>query len=399
VFTEIAQSTNAASDLIADLKSTDVIDLTAIDADTGTAGVQAFHLTHGFSGDAGELVLTYDAGADVTRIQGDVDGDGQADFTILAAGDQSGFTRFAPTSDVSFDATLKGADGDDILAGTGLRELIIGLGGDDVLSGLGGDDKLVGGAGDDQLLGGSGQDTLDGGGGFDTVQGGSGDDLILLSNADGLVDGGSGYDIASFAEARFGVAASTGPAAAAEVLTGVEQLVGSAFADQLILTGKHEAAYGGGGTDVLVGADRSMLDGGAGDDSLTAGLHSQLDGGAGDDRLISWRADVQLTGGDGADVFAFAGAPGAGGGDSDLITDLDSTDTIDLSAIDADVSAVGDQAFILVSTLDGHAGEAALAYDAGADETALLLDTDGDGSADITIRLSGDHHDVTNFVL
>lgn len=82
-----------------------------------------------------------------------------------------------------------------------------------------------------------------------------------------------------------------------------------------------------------------------------------------------------------------------------MIGDLAGEDVIDLSTIDANTAVSGDQAFTLVSALDGHAGQAALVYDAGADETALELDTNGDGTADVTIRLGGDHHDFANFVL
>jgi hypothetical protein len=58
-----------------------------------------------------------------------------------------------------------------------------------------------------------------------------------------------------------------------------------------------------------------------------------------------------------------------------------------------------DQAFVLVASLDGHAGEAALSYDAGADMTTLMLDTDGDGQANWTVLLDGDQTGFTNFVL
>jgi hypothetical protein len=47
-----------------------------------------------FSHNFGELVIRYDAGNDVTLIQGDVDGDGQADFTIKADGDHHDFSSF-----------------------------------------------------------------------------------------------------------------------------------------------------------------------------------------------------------------------------------------------------------------------------------------------------------------
>lgn len=86
VFTKISDSTVAGSgrDTIYDFvgASGDCIDLTAIDANTKVAGDQAFSFigTAGFSGKASEL--RYDQKATGDYIYGDVNGDGQADFSI-----------------------------------------------------------------------------------------------------------------------------------------------------------------------------------------------------------------------------------------------------------------------------------------------------------------------------
>jgi Ca2+-binding RTX toxin-like protein len=93
VFHSVADS-GAAADIIMDLEATDSIDLHAIDADTGTSGDQAFHLVGGFSGAAGELVVVYTGGDDLTLILGDTDGDGDADLEIHASGDRTAFTNF-----------------------------------------------------------------------------------------------------------------------------------------------------------------------------------------------------------------------------------------------------------------------------------------------------------------
>jgi Ca2+-binding RTX toxin-like protein len=77
----------AAADRIANFDNVvDRIDLSAIDADSGTAGDQAFAFIGGaaFSGAAGELRVHYD-GVD-TWIQGDFTGDGVADFEIVVSG-------------------------------------------------------------------------------------------------------------------------------------------------------------------------------------------------------------------------------------------------------------------------------------------------------------------------
>jgi len=49
--------------------------------------------------------------------------------------------------------------------------------------------------------------------------------------------------------------------------------------------------------------------------------------------------------------------------------------------------------------LNGHAGQAALIYDAAHGVTELQLDVDGDAQADAVVLLAGDHRDFTNFAL
>ncbi|HMC92055.1 MAG TPA: RTX toxin, partial [Allosphingosinicella sp.] len=72
-------------------------DLHLIDADTTTAGDQAFSFigANAFGNHAGELRAEFANG--VWTVQGDVDGDGNADFTILvttANGHQMASTDF-----------------------------------------------------------------------------------------------------------------------------------------------------------------------------------------------------------------------------------------------------------------------------------------------------------------
>lgn len=60
----------------------DRIDLRQIDADTTRSGNQAFRIVGALSGRAGELAVRFDG--TFTRIEGDLNGDGQADFALLA---------------------------------------------------------------------------------------------------------------------------------------------------------------------------------------------------------------------------------------------------------------------------------------------------------------------------
>lgn len=242
----------------------------------------------------------------------------------------------------------------------------------DVLHGLGGGDLLIGHDGRDLLDGGTGDDTLVGGLGADTLS------------------GGAGSDTASYADAAKGVrvdlSITTGQntsGAGTDTLVSIENLDGSAFAD--ILTGNAKA-------NTLTGeAGKDRLIGGAGDD--------HLDGGQGADKLTGGAGADVMTGGVGKDIFVFLDLSDSTKQHADLITDLTNADRIDLHTIDANANVAGNQAFHLVSTLSGHAGEAALSFSSKTGLTSLSLDVDGDGKADMVITMTGDHHDFTNFTL
>jgi hypothetical protein len=92
-----------------------------------------------------------------------------------------------------------------------------------------------------------------------------------------------------------------------------------------------------------------------------------------------------LQGGADNDTFVFDSETAA---DGDLISDYQPGDTIDLSAIDAILGSANDN-FTLVSALSGTAGELALSDDGS--DTFLDGDTNGDGTADFRIQLTGVH--------
>ena len=94
-----------------------------------------------------------------------------------------------------------------------------------------------------------------------------------------------------------------------------------------------------------------------------------------------------LRGGLGADVFLFKTLAEGG----DLLRGFSAAegDRIDISAIDADTSRRGNQAFHFVDTFTGHAGEATLKA-AGGCRTLLTLDVDGDGASDFRLTFLGE---------
>ena len=74
-------------------------------------------------------------------------------------------------------------------------------------------------------------------------------------------------------------------------------------------------------------------------------------------------------------------------GQEDTILDLTSRDRIDLSRIDADLTAPGDQAFAFIGTaaFGGAAGE--LRYEAMGEDLLVSADADGDGVADLAVKV------------
>lgn len=194
---------------------------------------------------------------------------------------------------------LCGSDFADVLTGDALDNRLLGNEGDDILNGGAGVDRLYGGSDDDVISGGDGNDLLNGGDGADTLSGGAGEDQASYQE--------SGEAVVVSLATGFGF----GGEAEGDVLDGIENLTGSAFADTLTGDALVNRLSGNGGDDVIFG--------GGGDDKIYGGAGAdQIDGGAGDDWLV---------GGAGSDRFVF----GLGWG-ADIIGDFeDGIDVIDLS--------------------------------------------------------------------
>ena len=227
-----------------------------------------------------------------------------------------------------------------------------------------------------------------GGGGNDTMSGGAGDDLLDGQLGNDVLNGGIGAD------------------QLVDGLGGDDRLVGGDGNDQLNAQRFTTASS--------VNDDQITLDGGAGNDQLfhsSAGPQDALLtvlGGAGDDQVVMGEAaGVTVTGGAGADTIDSLAADTLAiylaVGDStaaaaDRMLNLDNSWTLDLSAIDANTGAAGNQAFTLVGALSGAAGQLAVRYDSGTDTTWIEGDVDGDGVADLAISAEHDHSGFNNFV-
>jgi Ca2+-binding RTX toxin-like protein len=198
---------------------------------------------------------------------------------------------------------LHGSSNDDILVGDDGTNELLGSGGNDSLKGGGGGDHLFGEWGDDVLNGGAGGDVLDGGDGFDTADYGGSDAPVIVSLLAKSAQGGH---------------------ANGDTLKHIENLSGSAHGDTL---------EGNNAGNVLSGKD--------GDDTLN--------GASGADRLIGGAGRDTLTGGNQGDTFVWWSTTETSkeAAYADVITDFNfaQNDRIDLSLIDADIYAAGNQAF------------------------------------------------------
>ena len=171
-------------------------------------------------------------------------------------------------------------------------------------------ENAIGGAGDDTIIGNDADNVLTGAAGADVLNGGAGADVL---------DGGAGVDTADYSTSSAGVTIrlwnGTGQYgdAQGDTLSGIENLIGSNFADSL--QGEHGVNnhfIGGAGNDSLYGVGGSdTLDGGAGNDTLFGGADADmLIGGTGNDTFVI--AAGQASG----DVIADFAGNGAAAGDT-----------------------------------------------------------------------------------
>jgi Ca2+-binding RTX toxin-like protein len=253
----------------------------------------------------------------------------------------------------------------------------------------------------------SGADFVQGGDGLDWLFGHDGDDVLCGAAGTNLIDGGDGDDTATYAggscdyrifrnpEGLIQVDVVTGDGEdpmvlGSDVLIGVEHLH---FETDLVTVDAGDVPdLGTSGADLVTGTARpDLLLGQEGDDELL-GLAGDdiLMGGDDADLLVGGSGVDSLTGNSGADVYAFCDGDSGLGAEADRILDFATGgDAIDLSAMDADLCASGDQAFVFVAgaAFSGLAGE--LRYGCDGNDTWLQGDVDGDCAADFEIVLSG----------
>jgi Ca2+-binding RTX toxin-like protein len=285
----------------------------------------------------------------------------------------------------------------------------------DVLIGTAGDDNIVAFAGDDVATGGAGADAISAGEGADFVSGGDGRDVVFAGAGDDQVFGGGQADVI------YGDA-------------GADRIFGDGGNDLINAGAGDDAVFGGAGNDLIVaeigdGNDVYFGDegvGGTGIDTLdisaatanvTVNLGSgplsngtvsssqtgndtiwgieNINTGSGSDTITASNAVNVMNGGAGNDTFKFTSASAA---DGDTIAGFEPGDRIDLTAIDANLGAAGDQSFTLVTgAAFTAAGQLAVSFETRADGnfTVVQGNIDGNTDADFKIEVAG-HQNLTS---
>lgn len=233
----------------------------------------------------------------------------------------------------------------------------------------------------EDLIGSGYGDTLTGSGAFNTIDGYWGNDVITGGPGGDDLDGWIGTDTLAYraSDMRVVINLLTGSASGGDAqgdqFSNFENVDGSELNDSLTGDDTANRLRGFGGHDAI--------NGGIGDDTLY--------GGNGNDLLFGNAGADHLYGGAGADRFIFrttAESTNAAGG-RDTIYDFVARqgDRIDLSAIDANSAASGNQTFtfIGVAAFSGASGQLRIRVDAS--DTFVFGDINGDRVADFTIQL------------
>ena len=253
----------------------------------------------------------------------------------------------------------------------------------------GGSDFLILGYGDNVVHCGAGNDRIDLGIGRVEYYGEAGNDQIAVRSATGgSANGGRGVDtIESYDSVNL---------AAGWALTYSGDRVEISNFENITLVGAAEGAVARGDDknnvlDCFLGPGNYVFFGAGGDDQITGSSGSdRLSGDDGDDVLEGKDGVDRLIGGRGADIFRFTQDFFSQAAQTDTIADFSrkDRDRIDLSGFDVNASTPERDGFQFIggAAFTGRAGELRSQVIGG--KTYVQGDTDGDGSADLTIRLA-----------
>jgi Ca2+-binding RTX toxin-like protein len=279
----------------------------------------------------------------------------------------------------SADDVLIGGPGDDVFNGGDGDDLILGNDGADTLKAGAGDDLVKAGAGDDVVFGNDGNDDIFGGSGRDLLTGDAGDDRLFGDAGDDAIEGGTGNDTVYGGAGNDRVIATVGD--------GDDTYFGDTEEDTLdysAISANITADLGNG-----IGQHGSVTSAQSGIDKVFG--FEDFIGGSGNDTIIASSVTNVMDGGGGNDTFVFGST---GDADGDTIKGFQPGDKIDLSAIDANTGASGNQSFVLFAgNLFTSAGQVVVTHEVrdGAEHTIVSGNTNNDTVADFKIDIAGNH--------
>lgn len=385
----------------------------------GTAGQNGGAGASGSDGEGGQAAVVVDQSAGYTGILIDsttgeviiLGGDG-------GAGGSGGAGGAGGAGGDGGDGTSGGTGGDGGDGGDGMS-----AGGGDYQDGAnGGDggDGGVGGAAGSGGAGGNGGDGGDGGAGGDgavAIDNGTVANVFIIgSNAVTILGGqggagGSGGAAGSGAAggtegiAGLGADGGTGGTGGDGVASGDDGengLDGADGADGTAGTTGTSGVPGSAGTDGADGTDGTGFSDGVNVDASALTGHLTISGsneadtmtlGSGGSTVYATQGSDSYILGSGTDTFVYTSATQSDGTTyTDRLTGFDaSEDLIDVSAIDAETSTAGNDAFGAVSNGAGLSAHGInWYYDSGSNTTLVQFDTDGNaGSAEFTLQLAG----------
>ncbi len=270
---------------------------------------------------------------------------------------------------------------------------------------------------------------------LDTLDGGSGDDQLFAGGAAEVIIGGTGVDKVDYSGSSSGIqvdltaGTAAGGDAQGDTLSGIEDIVGTGFADNLQGDSNSNLLVGNGGNDILAGrGGDDIIDGGAGRDTASyanafsgviANLTNQssntgeaegdtyfdienLTGSAFDDVLEGDANDNTLAGGSGADVLVGgAGADILGGGagnDTASYVSAGSGITASFVNLAANTGDATGDTYFQIENLDGTNFDDILVGDSGVN---ILTGNDGQdvllGGASADVIDGGDGTDFSSY--
>ncbi|HEX8450119.1 MAG TPA: calcium-binding protein [Allosphingosinicella sp.] len=248
-----------------------------------------------------------------------------------------------------------------------------------------------------------------GGRGKDVLTGGLGNEVFFFADdrfaAGDIVNGGGGYDGLFF---RGNYTIDFSAAGYAGAVVGMENITLSSASDERYARGGgtefdyaivlSDNMAGAGQTLTVNGAflmasETMVVDGSQESDGylrfFAGAAGDTLKGGAQSDYIHGYLGADEMTGGGGADTYRYDSAAESNAASLDHIRDFTpGNDRLDLTAVDADSIAAGNQAFTWIgsSAFSGTAGELR-AFQQGS-EWIVEGDVDGDGVGDLVIALT-----------